>query len=130
MSKPDELHIKRLEVLQNIIARMAQNSFAIKGWAVAVMTALLAFNGKETERWFAVYALYPALAFWGLDAYYLMQERLFRELSERGPTPGQAFNFKTEPTLKALLLAVISPTVFPIYVFAVLMAFLIAYFAK
>jgi hypothetical protein len=29
---------------------------------------------------YAGLALFPALAFWGLDAYYLRQERLFREV--------------------------------------------------
>ena len=130
MSDPGSLDIKRLEILQSIISRMAQNSFAIKGWAVAVMTALLAFSNKESDRWFAIYALYPAVAFWGLDAYYLMQERLFRELSEQGVESGKEFVFKTKPTLGGFLLAAFSPTVLPLYAFSVMMAVLIASFAR
>ncbi|HYO66386.1 MAG TPA: hypothetical protein VEU33_09915 [Archangium sp.] len=121
-----ELQIKRVELLQNIITRMAQNSFTIKGWAVTVLTALLAFSNKESDRWFAVYALYPAVAFWGLDAYYLMQERLFRELSKQPAVSGQEFEFKTQPTVGGFISAAFSLTVIPLYAFAVMMAVLIA----
>jgi hypothetical protein len=128
MSDPNDLHIKRLEILQSIITRMAQNSFTIKGWAVTVMTALLAFSNKDSDRWFAAYALYPAMAFWGLDAYYLMQERLFRELSKQPAKSGEEFDFKTTPTAGGFFAAAFSPTVLPLYAFSVLMALLIAFF--
>src|SRR6266705_3956662 len=35
---------------------------------------------KETHIRFALVALIPALAFWGLDAFYLRHGRLFRQL--------------------------------------------------
>jgi hypothetical protein len=123
-----DLQLKRVELLQNIITRMAQNSFTIKGWAVTVVAALLALSNKESDRWFAVYALYPAMAFWGLDAYYLMLERLFRELSKQPAVPGEEFAFKAKPTVRRFFSAAFSPTVLPLYGFTVLMAFLIAYF--
>ncbi len=44
--------------------------------------ALLTLAAKETEAKFALIALLPALAFWGLDAFYLRHERLFRRLYE------------------------------------------------
>lgn len=130
MGEPSDLHLKRIEILQSIITRMAQNSFTIKGWAVTVLTALLAFSGKDADRGFALYALYPALAFWGLDAYYLMQERLFRALSGERAESGQEFVFKTKPTVGGFFSAAFSPTVLPLYAFSVMMAFFIAYFAK
>ena len=75
--KPDVI-LKHLDFLQSVISRMAANSFLIKGWAVTLVSALLAFGTKEAKPTYAALATYPTLAFWGLDAYYLMQERLFR----------------------------------------------------
>jgi hypothetical protein len=125
-----DLDIKRHEILQSIIARMAQNSFTIKGWAVTVITALLAFSNKETDRWLAISALYPVVAFWGLDAYYLMQERLFRELGKQSAAPGAELAFKTTPTWRAFFSATLSVTVIPLYLLSVMMTFLIAFFAR
>lgn len=74
--------IKRLEWLQAIITRMAANSFLIKGWATTVCAALLALAAKDSDRRFALLALYPAVVFWCLDANYLRLERVFRKKYE------------------------------------------------
>jgi hypothetical protein len=71
---------KHLELIQSVISRLASNSFALKGWSVTVTAALLALAAKESNLGFGVVAFYPAVAFWGLDAYYLRQERRFRAL--------------------------------------------------
>jgi len=71
---------KHLEFVQNAITRMASNSFLLKGWTVTIAAALFALAAKDTNRRFAELALFPSLTFWGLDAYYLRQERLFRRL--------------------------------------------------
>lgn len=76
----DEDKRKHLELLQNAITRMASNSFVIKGWSVTLATALFGFSAKESEPRLALLALFPILAFWGLDAYYLGLERRFRKL--------------------------------------------------
>ena len=45
-----EEKIKYLEFIQNIVTRMNQNSFMIKGWTVAIVSALLAlYADKENE---------------------------------------------------------------------------------
>lgn len=72
--------VKHLEFVQNAITRMAGNSFLLKGWTVTIAAALFALAAKDTNRRFAILALFPSLTFWGLDAYYLRQERLFRKL--------------------------------------------------
>jgi hypothetical protein len=72
--------IKHLEIIQAIISRMANHSFLLKGWSVTLAAALIALAAKETSRAYALVALGPALIFWGLDAYYLQRERLFRML--------------------------------------------------
>jgi hypothetical protein len=74
--------VKHLEFIQAIITRLAGNSFLLKGWTVTLAAALFALSANDTNPSFALIALFPALAFWGLDAYYLRQERLFRKLYE------------------------------------------------
>ena len=71
---------KHLEFIQSIVARMAGNSFLLKGWSVTVTSGLFALSAKDNNPVFAFVALFPSLVFWGLDAYYLRQERLFRKL--------------------------------------------------
>lgn len=80
----NELKIKHLEFIQSNIARMNQNSFQMKGWAVAVLSALLAIfaasvddSGKGNVA-FLFAAIIPTFIFWLLDSYYLQQERKFR----------------------------------------------------
>lgn len=72
--------IKHLEMIESIITRMANNSFKLKGWAVAVLSlvgTLLSMN--QNKIWLLV-LLVPILAFWAMDARYLQQERQFRVL--------------------------------------------------
>lgn len=71
---------KHLEFLQLAINRMASNSFILKGWNITLIVGLFALTLKDLSSSYLYLAILPALAFWGLDAYYLRQERLFREL--------------------------------------------------
>lgn len=75
-----ENEVKYLEFIQNIINRMANNSFILKGWSVTLVTGIIGFSLVSSITHLIFLALIPALIFWGLDAYYLRQERLFRKL--------------------------------------------------
>ena len=68
---------KEIDIIQGIINRMASNSFLIKGWAITVVVATLIFEGKTDDVWIA---FIPLIFFWGIDAYFLRQEKLFRKL--------------------------------------------------
>ena len=72
--------IKHLEFIQNIITRMNTNSFQIKEWTIALISAILALYASTKNNCFILLGIFPALIFWFLDAYYLMQERKFRGL--------------------------------------------------
>ncbi len=72
--------IEHLKLIQGVINRMAQVSFILKGWAVTLVIAILGFATSSSDAWIALLAIFPSLVFWGLDTYYLRQERLFREL--------------------------------------------------
>lgn len=76
----DDAALKHLEFIQNIVTRMAGNSFLLKGWSVTLVAAIFVLTVRNPSAYLVVIAVFPALAFWGLDAYYLRQERLFRQL--------------------------------------------------
>lgn len=71
---------KHLEMLQGIINRMAGNSFSLKGWAVTLVAGIFALSSKDADKMYFLVAYVPIIIFWGLDSYYLWQERLFRDL--------------------------------------------------
>ena len=75
--------IKHLELVQSVVNRMASNSFMLKGWAVTLVSGIFALAGKDTDKLYFLVAYVPVLVFWGLDAYYLLQERLYRSLYDK-----------------------------------------------
>ena len=75
-----EQKLKHLEFIQNTIARMAHNSFLLKGWAVTLVGALFALSQKEIGGGITLIAIFLTMMFWALDAYYLSKEHLFRLL--------------------------------------------------
>lgn len=73
-----------LNMIQDIIKRMADNSFAMKNWCIAVSSGLFGINTWKEENWKAyLLLLIPIIMFWYLDSYYLRQERLFRGVYDR-----------------------------------------------
>lgn len=81
---------KELDLIQDIIKRMAHNSFQVKTWLMAVLAALIAFKNEEIFAggggdktmavWMNLFLLLPIFCFWYLDAFFLSTERLYREL--------------------------------------------------
>lgn len=72
-----------LEMIQGIVNRLANSSFLMKGWTVILISALFALSAKDSRIYFIYLAYFPAIAFWGLDGYYLWQEKLFRKLYDK-----------------------------------------------
>jgi len=70
--------VEHLKMIQGVINRMAQASFILKGWTVTIAIAGLGFATNASNFWLGLLTLFPSFIFWGLDAYYLRQERLFR----------------------------------------------------
>jgi hypothetical protein len=69
--------LKEVELIQAVIKRMASNSFLIKGWTITLVVATLLLKGPRYQAWIA---FIPLLMFWSLDAYFLWQERMYRQL--------------------------------------------------
>jgi len=72
-----EYMLKEIEIIQDIIKRMAFNSFMIKGWAITLVVVTLLLKGTDYQVWIA---FIPLLVFWFLDACFLWQERMYRKL--------------------------------------------------
>ena len=72
--------LKHLELIENVIIRLAKNSFFLKGWTVIFVAALLGFAAKDSERFYVLLTVIPTTFFWGLDGFYLRQEQRFRRL--------------------------------------------------
>lgn len=73
----DKIFVEELKIIQDIIKRMAFNSFLIKGWAITLVVATLLLKGNKYQ---VLIAFIPLLVFWFLDAYFLWQEKMYREL--------------------------------------------------
>lgn len=69
--------IGHLNMIQEIITRMGNNSFSLKQWAVGIMIAIYAFAGENSHK-AVIVTIIPLVVFWILDSYYLMIERKFR----------------------------------------------------
>jgi hypothetical protein len=76
----DEHRLKHMEFIQTVVARLAGNSFFVKGWAITVAGAFIGFALNADDIRLALAALVPTIAFWGLDTSFLKSERLFRAL--------------------------------------------------
>jgi hypothetical protein len=101
----EDNRIKHLEMIQAVVARLASNSFLIKGWAVTVSGAFLGFAIGNNEWALAVSGLLPILLFWWLDGYFLRAERMFRGLHEAVRTTHDIEPFYMAATSKSLGLA-------------------------
>lgn len=71
--------LKHLEFIQGTINRLSTNSFLLKGWSVVLVAALFALSAKDANTKFIYLAYFPAVVFWGLDGYFLMMERVYRQ---------------------------------------------------
>lgn len=117
----NEAMLKHLEFIQNIVTRMARNSFLLKGWSVTLVAAIFALTVNNPSVYLVFIAIFPALAFWGLDSYYLRQERLFRQLYKKvseEPDNVNAFSMDTsgyECNVQSWLGTMLSKSVLPFH---------------
>lgn len=72
-----EMKIKHLEMIENIIQRMANNSFLLKGWTVSLVVAIFVLSDAEMNQLYFLFGYIPVILFWALDSYYLQMERKY-----------------------------------------------------
>lgn len=76
----DDHQVKHLEMIQAVVARLGNNAFLIKGWAITVAGVFVGFAVDRDQWELAAASVVPTLLFWILDASFLRNERLFRHL--------------------------------------------------
>lgn len=117
---------KHLEFIQHTIHRLADNSFRLKQWSVFLATASLALLTQQSTStgWACLISLIPVFIFWGLDGYFLWQERLYRKLYNQVRILNEneidfsmnTYPFQTNPKpFFQWLCATLSKTLFPFY---------------
>ncbi|MCG7657801.1 hypothetical protein [Wielerella bovis] len=108
--------IAYLGFIQGAINRMGNNSFLVKGFAITLISALVATLDDKY-----CFIFIPTIMFWLLDTYYLHQERLFRKLYEKvidGTEPDNSFSMnaqKYENEVSSFLNVMMSKTLSPFY---------------
>ncbi len=70
--------LAHLQIVQDVISRMAANTASCKTWCVTLVAATLVLIARLEESNYALIALVPTIAFLILDTYYLSLERGFR----------------------------------------------------
>lgn len=76
---PDDT-LKHLEFIQAVVGRLGNNGFLVRGWAITVTGLFFGFAVESDDWRLGLVSILPIAAFWGLDAYFLRSERLFRAL--------------------------------------------------
>ena len=88
MDSESKIH-KEIDLVQDVIKRMSQNSFQVKSWLIAILTAIVVIgkdgilvnqDTKINAIALNIFLLLPIFCFWYLDAFFLSKERLYREL--------------------------------------------------
>ncbi|GAA8874863.1 hypothetical protein HpEKA47_14980 [Helicobacter pylori] len=119
--------IEELKILQGVINRMAQNSLECKKWTLALAVGVLSLKIEAISNSYGLCILgVLLLCFWFLDAYYLMQEKLFRKqyqwlIENRLKTDERLFEMLPahQTCQRALYLRTMrSPSLFPYWVLA------------
>jgi len=71
-NKNMEIVHKEIDLIQGCINRMAHNSFLIKGWALTIITVVLALTEKNIDPIYLCLVIFiPLISFWYLDAFSL-----------------------------------------------------------
>lgn len=122
-----------VNLLQDIINRLANNSASCKTWCLALVGAFIGLAGASKSPEIASYAFLPILLFGCLDAMYLAQERAYRQLFRKVVDKirtgkyvlGDAFETDAQFGLSGFFRAVLSWSVFPIYL-GLIVAYVVA----
>lgn len=75
----EEIH-KEMDLIQACITRMADNSFRLKELYITLLAAAVTVMVSKECDWLAIsiILLFVTIVFWGLDAFFLKMETLYR----------------------------------------------------
>lgn len=70
-----------LTMIENVISRMATNSFIVKGWTITMISAILALAvSKNLNYKVYIIAIVADISFCFIDCFYLRTEKLYRNM--------------------------------------------------
>jgi hypothetical protein len=75
-----QCRMKHLDFIQATVVRLAGNSFALKGWSIALAAAVIALGAQSDAGWFLAAFIFPIVILCVLDALYLAYEKQYRDL--------------------------------------------------
>lgn len=74
-----EIMFKEIDLIQNCITRMSQNSFMVKGWLITLVAVVFALLPEKFDiNILCGVGCVIVFAFWYLDAFFLRTEQLYR----------------------------------------------------
>lgn len=124
--KKEVLH-KEIDLIQDVIKRMANNSFLLKGWMISIVVGVLALT-KDTLvtddiTYLSLILCLPLIVFWYLDAFFLHKEKCYRKLydwviANRKTNDDYQYSLnyeRFESEVKSVLRLMFSNTLFPFY---------------
>jgi len=75
----NETMLKEIDLIQSCIKRMGQNSFMVKGWALTLNGLVMGvLSDKGNPLVTQIICMISIFCFWGLDAFFLRTEKLYR----------------------------------------------------
>ncbi|MBQ7570303.1 MAG: hypothetical protein IJT22_05160 [Synergistaceae bacterium] len=116
-----------LGFIQNTINRMSEHSSKCKNWVLTLFAALAAFFFSSEKICgnnfiFLIMILIVLIVFWGLDAYYLKMERIFRRLYDKvrfaNDETENTYDMSIEPFIKdeqSVVRIMFSKSICPVY---------------
>ncbi|EET88939.1 conserved hypothetical protein [Clostridium carboxidivorans P7] len=70
-----------LTMIENVISRMATNSFIVKGWTITMISAILVLAvSKNLNYKVYIIAIVADISFCFIDCFYLRTEKLYRNM--------------------------------------------------
>ncbi|MBN1215555.1 MAG: hypothetical protein JXA99_08925 [Candidatus Lokiarchaeota archaeon] len=90
---------KYFEIIQNVITRMAHNSFLIKAWSITLLASIIVLTLSIINILIIFVLLIVLSTFWILDSYYLRLEKLYRRLYD---SKVEEFNDKSKRKIMKL----------------------------
>lgn len=129
---------EHLKMIENIITRMANNSFQLKSWTVSLITAILIFVDLKKQVCFIWIVFIPIIVFWVLDAYYLQLERKYRKLYNsvqkdyvNKTNKVSLFDMSTQKfNVDKIIKIMFSKSICPIYFFIIITTLVVLYVSR
>lgn len=129
---------EHLKMIENIITRMANNSFQLKSWTVSLITAILIFVDLKKQVCFIWIIFIPIIVFWVLDAYYLQLERKYRKLYNsvqkdyvNKTNKVSLFDMSTQKfNVDKIIKIMFSKSICPIYFFIIITTLVVLYVSR